>query len=202
MGAGALSHGGGYSRQMHPDRWAARYAERLLSPLGRRWAHTEGVVRLARVVSRVLAPADRPYLIAAAYLHDLGYAPVLVDTGFHPIDGARHLRDLGHERLSDLVAYHSSAVAEAETRGLAKELSAFVQERSVAAEALTYCDMITDPSGVPMAFERRIEEVCQRYGDDHLVSQSIRVARPELAAIVERMEQRLRDADVPSPQPM
>ncbi len=31
-------------------------------------------------------------LVAAAYLHDIGYAPELAITGFHPLDGARHLR--------------------------------------------------------------------------------------------------------------
>jgi hypothetical protein len=187
---------------MDPDRWAATYAERLLRPVGQRWEHTEGVVRSARVVSQVLTPPDRSYLVAAAYLHDVGYAPAVVDTGFHPIDGARHLRALGHERLADLVAYHSSAVVEAETRGLANELRAFVQERSAAAEALTYCDMITDPSGAPVTFEHRVGEVCQRYGEHDVVSRSLRVARPELAAMVQRMEQRLREAGVLSPQPM
>jgi hypothetical protein len=31
--------------------------------------------------------ADRPVLIAAAWLHDIGYAPGLPETGFHPLDG-------------------------------------------------------------------------------------------------------------------
>jgi len=31
----------------------------------------------------------------AAYLHDIGYAEPLVDTGFHPLDGAVYLRGLG-----------------------------------------------------------------------------------------------------------
>jgi len=35
--------------------------------------------------------ADGELLVAAALLHDIGYAPDLVDTGFHPIDGARYL---------------------------------------------------------------------------------------------------------------
>ena len=34
-------------------------------------------------------------LVAAAWLHDIGYAPELVETGFHPLDGARYLRREG-----------------------------------------------------------------------------------------------------------
>ena len=59
-------------------------------------------------------------LIAAAYLHDIGYAPELEDTGFHPLDGARWLRAQGQERLACLVAHHSGAWFEAEARGLAR----------------------------------------------------------------------------------
>jgi hypothetical protein len=33
--------------------------------------------------------------VAAAWLHDIGYAPAIAEsgTGFHPLDGARYLRD-------------------------------------------------------------------------------------------------------------
>ena len=51
------------------------------------------------------------------------YAPDLAATSFHPIDGARHVRALGHERLARLIAYHSSARWEAEALGLADELA-------------------------------------------------------------------------------
>ena len=33
-------------------------------------------------------------MTAAAWLHDIGYAPAVDDTGFHPLDGARYLRDV------------------------------------------------------------------------------------------------------------
>ena len=49
--------------------------------------------------ARGLAPvlgADADLLEAAAWLHDIGYAPSLVATGFHPLDGARYLRDTQH----------------------------------------------------------------------------------------------------------
>jgi DNA-binding Xre family transcriptional regulator len=33
---------------------------------------------------------------AAAWLHDIGYAPDLIVTGLHALDGARYLRDARH----------------------------------------------------------------------------------------------------------
>jgi hypothetical protein len=59
---------------------------------------------LARVTA--LGPDDREILVAAAWLHDIGYAPGLAETGFHPLDGARWLRTAGFgDRLAGLVAY-------------------------------------------------------------------------------------------------
>jgi hypothetical protein len=40
--------------------------------------------------------ADADLLEAAAWLHDIGYAPVLAATGLHASDGARYLRDAQH----------------------------------------------------------------------------------------------------------
>jgi hypothetical protein len=75
--------------------WAADYAAELLAPLGDRWAHVQGVVRQGRRVAAILPPEERAVLVAAAYLHDLGYAASLAETGLHALDGARHLRTLG-----------------------------------------------------------------------------------------------------------
>src|SRR5215211_5269868 len=63
------------------EEWAAAEAERLLSPLGDRWKHVRAVGECAREASAVLDQEDRPYLVAAAYLHDIGYAPGLQRTG-------------------------------------------------------------------------------------------------------------------------
>ena len=72
--------------------WAAREAELRLSPLGNRWAHTQAVAARAQAVTAVVPEADRELLVAAAYLHDIGYAADLAGSGFHPLDGARRLR--------------------------------------------------------------------------------------------------------------
>ena len=72
---------------------AEEIARSLLEvPLPQRWAHTQGVAAQARTLAPVLG--DEADLIeAAAWLHDVGYSPALAATGFHPLDGARYLRD-------------------------------------------------------------------------------------------------------------
>ena len=51
----------------------------------------------------VLPAEDADLLVAAALLHDVGYAPSLNRLGFHAVDGARFLRAQGQERLARLV---------------------------------------------------------------------------------------------------
>jgi HD superfamily phosphodiesterase len=89
--------------------WAERTSRRLLEPLGARWRHAVGVAERARAVGEAPERDEAELLVAAAYLHDIGYAPELADTGFHAVDGARFVRSAGYERLAGLVAYHSGA---------------------------------------------------------------------------------------------
>ncbi len=55
--------------------WSAKEAASLLPPLGNRWLPVQGVVERARYISHLLNEDEQAYLIAAAYLHDIGYAP-------------------------------------------------------------------------------------------------------------------------------
>ena len=98
--------------------WAAKHASALISPLGDRWLHTRGVVKRAREIGKAFDEEHSSLLIAAAYVHDIGYAPLLKVTGFHPIDGAYYLLSHNQTRLASLVAYHSEAQFEAQLRGL------------------------------------------------------------------------------------
>src|SRR5689334_18880587 len=110
---------------MQPQADRARDLARALleSPLPRRWAHSQGVAGRADVLAPIVG-ADADLLRAAAWLHDVGYSPALVTTGFHPLDGARYLRDVEHvePRICALVANHSCALVEADERGLADVL--------------------------------------------------------------------------------
>jgi hypothetical protein len=173
--------------------WAEATARSLLAlTLPRRWAHTQGVASAARSVAPVLA-GHADVLVAAAWLHDIGYAPGLHGTGFHPLDGARYLRDVEHADplLCRLVAHHSCAVIEAAERGLVADLlREFQPAPADLADALIYSDMTTGPGGQPTPVEQRLAEIQSRYGPGHLVSRSISKATPHLIAAVQRVEER------------
>ncbi len=98
----------------------ARPQALLQALLPRRWVHVQGVAAQARSLAPVLG-ADADLLEAAAWLHDIGYAPDLAVTGLHALDGARYLRDAQNADAMRcrLVAHHSNTIVEAEERGLA-----------------------------------------------------------------------------------
>ena len=173
--------------------WAERLARALLQePLPRRWAHVQGVASRARSLAPVLG-ADADLLEAAAWLHDIGYAPSLATTGMHALDGARYLRDAqhAHAMLCRLVAHHSCAIIEAEERGLADALGLeFEPAPQALSSALTYCDMTTSPDGKLVPVDSRLAEIHHRYGPGHLVSRSIRRATPMILRAVEQVHDR------------
>lgn len=174
--------------------WAYPLAESLLSdPLPRRWKHSLGVAERARSVASILG-SDAELIEAAAVLHDIGYAPDLAKTGFHPLDGARYLRDVAHadERVTRLVAHHSCAWMEAEARGLWEELDGeFSPEAPLLVDALCYCDMNTTPDGTPTNPVDRVGEIAGRYGPDSLIGTFIRRAEPEILSSTARVLGRL-----------
>jgi HD domain len=176
---------------MTPQPWAKAQAERLIAPLGDRWLHVQAVADKARRVAAVLPAKDADLLVAAAFLHDVGYAPSLHRLGFHPVDGARFLRAQGQERLACLVAHHSGARFEAEERGLVEELAAFPVEDGPVMDALTFADMTTGPAGQPMTLDERIGEIQRRDSPDDPVHRAILRARPLLGAAVQRVRTRL-----------
>jgi hypothetical protein len=177
-------------------------AESLLSePLPRRWAHSLGVAKRAQTLRPILGE-DAELLEAAAVLHDIGYSPAIAATGFHPLDGARFLRDQTDidGQVIRLVAHHSCALLEAEERGLRQELaSEFELERAELVDALLYCDMTTTPDGEHTSSQGRLSEIVTRYGPDTIVGRFIQRAAPEIHAAVQRVGERL---EVPGSQPM
>src|ERR1043166_8959538 len=138
--------------------WAEPLARALLQePLPRRWAHSQGVAARARDLAPALG-VDADLIEAAAWLHDIGYAPDLATTGLHQLDGARYLRDTQHADalLCRLVAHHSCAIIEAGERGLADVLSSeFDSAPEVLASVLTCSDMTTSPDGELVQVDRR-----------------------------------------------
>ena len=173
--------------------WAQQIARTLLQEhLPRRWAHVQGVANRARSLAPALS-ADADLLEAAAWVHDIGYAPGLATTGLHQLDGARYLRDTQHAdaMLSLRVAHHSCAIIEASERGFADVLGLeFEPAPQELSSALTYCDMTTGPDGELVPVEQRLAEIHDRYGPGHLVSRSIQRATPMILRAVEQINDR------------
>jgi hypothetical protein len=123
-------------------------------------------------------------------LPDIGYAPGLVQTGFHPMDGARFLRRAGIDgQVVSLVAYHSCAQVEADVRGLGAELAAeFNPGDPLLADALLYCDMTTGPDGDYESPADRLAEIHRRYGPGHEVTRFVELAASKILTAAGRVE--------------
>jgi hypothetical protein len=174
----------------------------LEEPLPHRWAHSGGVAATARTLAPVLGPHTDAVTVAA-WLHDIGYAPALHSSGFHPLDGARYLRDVQHADplVCRLVAHHSCAAIEAAERGLAADLlREFRPAPRSLADALIYCDITTGPQGHPMSVEDRLADIGHRYGPDHVVTRALARSAPELTAAVVRVTRKLAEGS-PMPRP-
>jgi hypothetical protein len=139
-------------------------------------------------------------VVAAAWLHDVGYAPPLVVTGgLHPVDGARYLRENGWpELVVGLVAHHTGAEAEAEERGLIHELDEFLRPPESLLDLVTMADLTTSPDGQEVDPEQRIGEILRRYAADDPVHRAVTRAAPSLLAVVKRVSGRLWQARLTS----
>ncbi len=174
--------------------WAEAIARNLLEePLPRRWTHVQGVAGTARTLSNLLRD-DADLVVSAAWLHDIGYSPRIAVAGFHPLDGARYLRDQ-HDAdglLCQLVAHHTCAVVEAAERGLDADLvREFPAPPGDLADALIYCDMTTSPDGQRVSAGERIAEIGSRYGPRDVVTRALMKSAPQLRASVARIASKL-----------
>lgn len=167
----------------------------LRKDLPERWQHTQGVARRAAELAVTVPEQDRAVLIAAAWLHDIGYAPSIQQTGFHPLDGAMHLRTEGWDnRVTALVAQHSGARFVPAERGFGPIMAEFPFVEDPVSDALTAADQTVGPHGRRMTVPYRIAEAIARHGPDS-PNAPARVERiPYLLAAAERVEQRLSES--------
>lgn len=150
---------------------AAMLAARYLVGNERRFNHTKGVVRQAAKLARRLRRYDEQMwnnawgdrLIAAAWVHDVGYGAN--ETDFHPLDGANVLKGTILEPLAWAVALHSGASAEGELRGVS--CGVYHVEDRMFLDCLTYADLTTGPDGTRMKVCERIEDIKSRYPMEH-----------------------------------
>jgi hypothetical protein len=159
---------------------AERVAERLLSGTGDRWAH----VRLVAKSVQDLAGASGGQLdalVAAAWLHDVGYAPELVVTGMHALDGAVYLARRGTPaEVVSLVAFHTGAEYEAEERGLVDELGGIERPAQEDLDLLILADLVSGPSGERMTIQDRLDGIMARYEPEHPVHRAVTRSRSYL----------------------
>ena len=160
------------------------YGDMMLTLSPDRRAHSLAVGRkVASNAGRVL-PALRSELVAAATLHDIGYG--YEESGFHPLDGARYLADLGFSRVvCNLVAHHSASTYEAELRGLDLSLYADFavdEDLGTAHAVLWWADLTTGPTGQDVTVEERLDEICARYGPGDVITRFVDRARDVLLA--------------------
>lgn len=167
---------------------AWQVAQSRLSELVPRWSHVQGVAAAAERIRGRFDAERGNYLVAAAWTHDIGYAPSVRVTGFHPLDGARFLRDQDFpESVVSLVAFHSGAPEEASVRDI-DGLSEFAAPDRDVLDALTFCDLTTGPDGSAVAARDRLNEVLARYGPDDPVYRAVNSSREDLLAAVGRVE--------------
>ncbi|PWJ48826.1 metal dependent phosphohydrolase [Quadrisphaera granulorum] len=177
---------------------AAELAEQLLSTLddgGSRWRHTQAVAARAFEAADAVAPEQVNLLLAAAWLHDIGYAPAIAHTGFHPVDGAVHLqRSLWPPAVAGLVAHHSGARFVAAVSQLQHHLEPFARPgywSGPVADALTWADQTTAPDGQRVTVRERLDEVIQRHGASSPQARCHAQRGPALIAAVRATEDRL-----------
>jgi hypothetical protein len=171
---------------------AQALARSLLGDVGTRWEHVRTAGATAARLSVLFDDHEAALLVAAATLHDIGYAPGLAHTGFHPLDGALYLesRELPH-RLVGLVAHHSEAEMLGPQFGVHDLSDRFHRERTLLADALVYADMHSAPDGQPIRAEHRLADIARRKPDpvEHARAQRLRASMARVgAALSERAE--------------
>ena len=167
---------------------ARRLAEECLATsLPERWCHVQGVA--ARAVEVSQTGADDDPVVSAAWLHDVGYAPVARDSGLHALDGARYLAGLGADPMVvSLVAFHTGAEYEAEERGLERELEFVPRPEQVLLDALILCDLTVSPTGKPVSVTARLDEIVARYPEGDPVHRAVLRSRGYREACCERAQ--------------
>jgi hypothetical protein len=180
------------------DGWpelAARYLD-LPDWRQHRWPHVKAVGAKAEMLAAAFGH-DGAVLVASAWLHDIGYSECVVESGFHPLDGADELIRRGvSARIAALVANHSGAALEATLRGLSQAMARYPDDASAVRDALWTCDMTTSPIGEPVDFGERLREIKERYPSEHTLPRAIEAAGDEIRACIRRTRERARAAGI------
>jgi putative nucleotidyltransferase with HDIG domain len=168
---------------------ARSLAERLLATdLPRRWQHVQAVAAEANRLCQAVG-VDERVVVSAAWLHDIGYARTVAETGFHPLDGSRYLRARRwDDDVCRLVAHHTDAASQAPHPELGDQLRAeFPEIDGLAQDVLWAADATTGPTGQRVTLDERLTELGTRYGPDHPITRGMMASRTLLEAAIARV---------------
>jgi hypothetical protein len=159
------------------SRARARAAE-ILSGDPELHEHASRTARRAAELAQRIPGTRATDVMAAAWLHDIGYAAPLKRTGFHPLDGALFL--MGEdwpERIVRLVAHHSLAALEAPFYGVGHHLGVIEVVTGIDADILTSADLSAGVGNPVPTAQSRLEAM--RLADEEigLVPDDVRETR-------------------------
>lgn len=167
-------------------------AEGFVRGIAPRWAHVVAVGQTSEALRQAHPDRVGEAVLAAAWVHDLGYAPELAQTGLHALDGALALRRLGAPvEVVALVGHHTGAAFEAEERGMLEEWQRLPTPDPQALDILTMIDLAASPTGQPVRDVDRVDEILRRYEREHPVHKAVTRSQDELLASSARAKQRL-----------
>lgn len=165
-----------------------------------RYKHIIGVVRqMKHLLDRIdIADKLKPLLIQTAYLHDIGYCDRLNATNFHPLDGAIFAQNHGFPKpVVAAVLFHSGAYESAKKarRDLVSiydaNITLLVDTDWLFIDLVTYCDLHTAPNGEKITFDERIQDIVQRYGENHDVSRFMVGNHKNFKKTIQRVEKQI-----------
>jgi hypothetical protein len=172
---------------------AEALARRLLADDSDRLAHCRYAAAITETAADALDVHDSDALVAAAWLHDIGYAPSIAHTGFHPLDGALHLAAEGWpDQTVLLVAHHSHAAVLAPYFAVEHQLAVLDHVLGDAEDILTYADLRSGPTGMGGLPQQRNVAMRDQPPDGSLVPPEVREGRYRLLlAAAERISAEL-----------
>jgi putative nucleotidyltransferase with HDIG domain len=163
-----------------------------------RLAHSQAVARRAEFLAFTVDQESAPLLLAAAWLHDIGYAPGLRNTGYHPIDGAHHLQSIGWPpAIYNQVAHHSGARFVATVMQLDRQLDPYPFSQNALSDALTVADQTTGPHGEAVTVEERMSDMLRRHGPNSPNALADPLRERYIRAAATRVAERLESPGVP-----
>jgi len=139
---------------------AQSLARHLLGHDPRRLRHVAGTARAAGFVAAHVPDVHEDLVLSAAWLHDIGHAGHLARSGFHPLDGAVYLHEAGwDDDVVALVALHSHSRVVADHLGLGEAMAMFEAPVGLAADTLTFADVIAGSDGQGVSASRGLAQM-------------------------------------------